>query len=347
MTVVLSKKAKRTAPSWCSPSPPPVPGPSRPSHPQYTHPHSRTSNGQCPDPIAPPTGKGKGKARVVIEITRGVEDLQRKSMEEGYKQCRLDKSICTISRSKQMKKWRTSYDGCSQEMYKCVWDNDASLGSKSRNPKAPGALVTAPDHPVKTRPPRGAHKLVYQPHRMTWTQFTIRVPPAAQAVIPAPAHRTPPPATRPLPPPQMQFMSQESRRPLQMSHRESREMDANAIHSGPDLSVPPPFLLLALPVHLCRKKHLWTFPAPLVLPPCLLLTGLLRSNSRQGPIYPWEDLINFSFMSPTQQWSPPPSLEERVARIKQRQGIIRDPYESISKLEDEVARLKAKERDYN
>ncbi|EGO02564.1 hypothetical protein SERLA73DRAFT_150261 [Serpula lacrymans var. lacrymans S7.3] len=347
MTVVLSKKAKRTAPSWCSPSPPPVPGPSRPSHPQYTHPHSRTSNGQCPDPIAPPTGKGKGKARVVIEITRGVEDLQRKSMEEGYKQCRLDKSICTISRSKQMKKWRTSYDGCSQEMYKCVWDNDASLGSKSRNPKAPGALVTAPDHPVKTRPPRGAHKLVYQPHRMTWTQFTIRVPPAAQAVIPAPAHRTPPPATRPLPPPQMQFMSQESRRPLQMSHRESREMDANAIHSGPDPSMQEktPLDVPSTPCPSPVPPPYWPFEVQQPPRPHIPLGGEVPITVT--PRCDGQDLINFSFMSPTQQWSPPPSLEERVARIKQRQGIIRDPYESISKLEDEVARLKAKERDYN
>ncbi|EGO02546.1 hypothetical protein SERLA73DRAFT_70055 [Serpula lacrymans var. lacrymans S7.3] len=47
-------------------------------------------------------------------------------------------------------------------------------------------------------------------------QFTIRVPPPSQAVIPAPAHHTPPPAARPsppLPPPQVQATSQESRRP--------------------------------------------------------------------------------------------------------------------------------------
>ncbi|EGO02410.1 hypothetical protein SERLA73DRAFT_150177 [Serpula lacrymans var. lacrymans S7.3] len=54
----------------------------------------------CPDPVAPPTSKEKGK--VVVEITRGVEDLQRKSMEEGCKWCRLDKFACTISKSREV-----------------------------------------------------------------------------------------------------------------------------------------------------------------------------------------------------------------------------------------------------
>ncbi|EGO04711.1 hypothetical protein SERLA73DRAFT_68382 [Serpula lacrymans var. lacrymans S7.3] len=70
VTVVPSKRAKRTAPSQRSPS--------RPSCPQHTRPFPGTSSGQRPDPIAPSTGKGKGK--VVVEITRGVEDVQRKSM---------------------------------------------------------------------------------------------------------------------------------------------------------------------------------------------------------------------------------------------------------------------------
>ncbi|EGO02470.1 hypothetical protein SERLA73DRAFT_69972 [Serpula lacrymans var. lacrymans S7.3] len=166
---------------------------------------------------------------------RGVEDLQRKSMEERCKQCRLDNSACTISRSKQTKKWRTSCGKCSQEKYKCGWDNDASLGSKSWKPVAsepemPRALVATPNHPIKIGPPRGAPKLVYQPHGTTRTRFTIRVPPPSRAEIPAPAHHTPLPAachSPPLPP---------SRRPPRVSHREPREMDANAIHPGPEIA---------------------------------------------------------------------------------------------------------------
>ncbi|EGO30227.1 hypothetical protein SERLADRAFT_404498 [Serpula lacrymans var. lacrymans S7.9] len=70
-----------------------------------------------------------------------------------------------------------------------------------------------------------------------------------------------------------------------------------------------------------------------------------------------QDLIDFSFtslvpshvqwLSPAQQWSLPPSLEKRVARMEQRQGIIGDLYGRISQLEDEVARLTVKEREYN
>ncbi|EGO30545.1 hypothetical protein SERLADRAFT_404670 [Serpula lacrymans var. lacrymans S7.9] len=119
--------------------------------------------------------------RVVVEITRGIEDLERKCMEEGCKWCKLDKSACTISRSKQTKKWRMSCNKCSHEKYKCVWDNNASLGCKfwkpmASNPEASEALVTAPDHPIKIGPPHGAHKLVYQPHATAGT-FTSRIPP--------------------------------------------------------------------------------------------------------------------------------------------------------------------------
>ncbi|EGN91643.1 hypothetical protein SERLA73DRAFT_157476 [Serpula lacrymans var. lacrymans S7.3] len=128
-----------------------------------------------------------GKGKVVVGITRGVKDLQRKSIEEWCKRCRLDKSACTISRSKQTKKWRTSCN-------KCVLDNNTSLGSKSRNPVASEPEV--PNHPIKIGLPRGAPKLVQEPHGTTGTQFTIRVPPPSQAVIPASVHHTPPPPAR-------------------------------------------------------------------------------------------------------------------------------------------------------
>ncbi|EGO30540.1 hypothetical protein SERLADRAFT_404667 [Serpula lacrymans var. lacrymans S7.9] len=67
-----------------------------------------------------------------------------------------------------------------------------------------------------------------------------------------------------------------------------------------------------------------------------------------------QDLIDFSFMSlvpshvqwlsPAQQWGPPPFLEEMVARMEQRQGIIGYLY---GKLEDKVVELKVKEGEYN
>ncbi|EGO02597.1 hypothetical protein SERLA73DRAFT_150283 [Serpula lacrymans var. lacrymans S7.3] len=155
MTVVLLKRAKRAAPSWCSPSPPLVPGPSEPS---------------CPW-----KGKDKGGGRDY----QGCRGFAEEEYGGGVQAVQAG-----ISRSKQTKKWRMSCDKCSWEKYNCVWDNDVSLGSKSQKPEVSGALVTAPDHPIRIGPPRGAHKLVYQPHRTTRTQFTIRVPPPSQAVIP-------------------------------------------------------------------------------------------------------------------------------------------------------------------
>ncbi|EGO04926.1 hypothetical protein SERLA73DRAFT_68584 [Serpula lacrymans var. lacrymans S7.3] len=213
MPIVLSKKAKRAAPSRRSPSLPPVPGPSRPFCLPHTCPGPKASGGQRPDPVAPPTSKGKGK--MVVEITRGVEDLQRKSMEEGCKRCRLDQSACTISRSKQTKKWRTSCNKCSRGSTSA---SGTMMQARSWKPEVSRALVAAPNHPIKIGLPRGAPKLVYQPHGTTGTQFTIRVPPPSRAVVVAPAHHTSLPASRPshpLPPLQAPAPSQESRRPPQ------------------------------------------------------------------------------------------------------------------------------------
>ncbi|EGO04842.1 hypothetical protein SERLA73DRAFT_68509 [Serpula lacrymans var. lacrymans S7.3] len=320
MPKVLSKKVKRAALSRRSPSLPPVPGPSRPSCPPHTHPGPGTSGGQCPDLVAPPTGKRKEK--VVVEITRGVEDLQGKSMEEGCKWCRLDKSAYTISRT---------------------------VPAPAHHTPPPAVCLSPPPPPQQApaprRPPQVSHR---EPREIDAN--AIHPGPDPLPICPQEAIDAPPDIT--FPRPNTPFLSPpfcptliSPPHSLNPSRQEKTPLD---ITKTPCPSPgPPPY---------------WPFEAQQgdePQPP--------RPHTPPGGEVPFaftpqsdgRDLIDFSFTSPVpshlqwsspvQQWSPPPSssLDERVARMEQRQGIIRDLYERISQLEDEVARLKVKEREYN